>query len=309
MITESHRNEQDPAMSIKTGYSALAQMTVPARERAEPWRTGLGLGLIVVIYIGAGWLLLLVLSQTVAPLPLVGLLSEIASGSSPRGLIILLASFAPLLLGVIFVTRWLHGRAAGALFGPHMLRDFRAVLPWLVAIGLLCSALALLDRDVGRSTRLATALPWMALAIPLLMVQIAAEEVLFRGYLLQQLGARWPAPLAWMVVPSAMFAALHYNPASFGDNAIWLVLWAFAFGCFAADLTARTGNIGAALALHLVNNFTSMFLVGFYGDLDGLALYTIVINARDFTMLAPWLAIDALTILIGWLMIRLILRV
>jgi membrane protease YdiL (CAAX protease family) len=133
--------------------------------------------------------------------------------------------------------------------------------------------------------------------------------VLFRGYLLQQLGARWRSAWVWMVLPAALFGALHYDPASFGPNAIWLAVWAFAFGCLAADLTARTGNIGAALALHLVNNFASMFFVGFYGNLDGLALYTIVINARDFATLAPWLAIDALTIFIGWLMIRVILRV
>jgi len=296
-------------MSAGTGYRPLALMTVPSRQKSELWRTVLGVGMIIAIYICAGWLLLTVLAQSVAPLRLVGLLTEIASGSSPRGLVILLASFAPLLLGVIFVTRWLHGRAAGALFGPHVLRDFRTVLPWVLLISLLCASLALLDGDVGRSTRLDTSLSWMALAVPLLAVQIAAEEVLFRGYLLQQLGARWRSAWVWMVVPSLLFGALHYDPSSFGPNAIWLAIWAFAFGCFAADLTARTGNIGAALALHLVNNFTSMFFVGFYGDLDGLALYTIVINARDFATLAPWLAIDALTIFISWLMIRVILRV
>jgi membrane protease YdiL (CAAX protease family) len=296
-------------MRAETGYRALALMTAPARPKSELWRTVLGVGMVIAIYIGAGWLLLTVLAQSVPPLRLVGLLNEIASGSTPRGVVILLASFAPLLLGMIFVTRRLHGRAAGALFGPNVLRDFGAVLPWVLIISLLCAALALMDDDVGRSTRLGTTLAWMGLALPFLTVQIAAEEVLFRGYLLQQLGARWRSAWVWMVLPAALFGALHYDPASFGPNAIWLAVWAFAFGCLAADLTARTGNIGAALALHLVNNFTSMFFVGFYGNLDGLALYTIVINARDFATLAPWLAIDALTIFIGWLMIRVILRV
>jgi len=290
-------------------YPALVQMTAPARHDCAFWRTVLGAIMIVAIYVGAGWLLLLVMTQSVPSLRLVGLLSEIATGSSPRGLVILLASFAPLLLGTIFVARWWHGRAAGSLFGPNVLRDLRAVLPWLLIVSLLCTTLALFDSDVGRSTRLGTSLRWIGLALPLLAVQITAEEVLFRGYLLAQLGARWRSRWMWMVLPSALFGALHYDPGSFGPNAIWLAIWAFAFGCFAADLTARTGNIGAALALHLVNNFTSMFIVGFYGDLDGLALYTIVINARDFAILAPWLAIDALMIFIGWLMIRLILRV
>jgi DNA-directed RNA polymerase subunit RPC12/RpoP len=38
------------------------------------------------------------------------------------------------------------------------------------------------------------------------LIQTGAEEVLFRGYLQQQLAARFASPIAWMVLPSAIFA-------------------------------------------------------------------------------------------------------
>ena len=290
-------------------YSGLAGFVRPAQARCEISRTLLGLVFIAAIYLVASWALLDVLAQAVAPRHLTRLLSEIASGSSPRGLVILLSSFLPLLCGVIFVTRWWHRRSAATLLGAGAWRTARAVFPSVLGAGLVCAALALFDGNVGRSTPLAIMLAWLPLSLPMLAIQISAEEVLFRGYLLQQLGARWRSRWVWMGVPSALFGLLHYDSAGFGDSAWLLVLWAFAFGCLAADLTARTGNLGAALVLHLVNNATSMFFVGFYGDLDGLALYTIVINARDAAVLVPWLLVDALTLFISWLVIRLILRV
>nr|WP_255697260.1 CPBP family intramembrane glutamic endopeptidase [Sinirhodobacter sp. WL0062] len=169
--------------------------------------------------------------------------------------------------------------------------------------------LSLLNPDVGAATPFAVLLRWLPVALPLLLIQVTAEEVVFRGYLLQQLGVRSARPLVWMALPSALFGVLHYAPGDFGANAIWPALWAFVFGCLAADLTARTGNLGAALAMHFATNFSSIFLVGLYGNLDGLALYTLVINNRDLASLAPYLATDFVGMLVSWLLARLMLRV
>ncbi|OOY29751.1 hypothetical protein BMI90_05885 [Thioclava sp. L04-15] len=290
-------------------YSALEGFLAPARPQSELWRSGLGAAAIVMIYLAAGWGLLIVLSRSMPDIMLLRLMNEIASGSTPRGLVILLLSFAPLLLGTIFVTRKFHARSAATLFGPGTIHSLRLLLPWLLLFSLLTFALALLSADTGRSNPLPVVLTWAPMAVPFLAIQITAEEVLFRGYLLQQLGARSRNPLVWMVLPSALFALLHFSPGEYGSLAIWPALWAFAFGCFAADLTARTGNLGAALALHFANNFGSLFLVGFYGQLDGLALYTIVINTRSGFDMAPWLLFDMLNVVICWLIARLALRV
>jgi hypothetical protein len=105
------------------------------------------------------------------------------------------------------------------------------------------------------------------------LIQTGAEEVLFRGYMQQQLAARFSSPIMWMVLPSAIFAALHYQPEIMGDNT-WLMMAAvFVFAVLAADLTAVTGNIGAAWAMHFVNNALAILVVATDGPLSGLALY------------------------------------
>lgn len=294
---------------LPRAYAPLAAFTAPARQSAEIWRTLGGTGAIAVIYLVAGWALVMLLLRSMSDIALLRLMQEVSTGSTPRGLILLLATFAPMLLAAIFVTRRFHNRSAATLFGPGTQTALRKLLPPLIGLALFTFGLTILSEHAGKSNPISTVLTWAPMALPLLAVQITAEEAIFRGYLLQQLGARWQRPWAWMVLPSALFAVLHFSPSEYGGNAIWPVLWAFAYGCLAADITARTGNLGAALAFHFANNFGSLFLVGFYGQLDGLSLYTIVINTRDLFELMPWLVLDALSILIAWLVMRLALRV
>lgn len=291
-----------------SAYPALAVFAAPARKRGELWRTVMGLMLIGVLSWGAVFAVLALIGLRLGELRFARLLAEIARAASPEGLMMLLATFAPMVLATLAITRALHRRSAATLFGPGALRDFLRVGGPLVGLALLLAPLAALDGNVGRSVPPLTVLSWMPLALPLLLVQVGAEELIFRGYLLQQLAQRFRSRWIWMVIPSALFGALHYAPGDFGPNAIWMVLWAMGFGCLAADLTARAGNLGPALAFHFANNLSAMFLVGLYGQLDGLSLYTIVINARDPAAVAPYLAVDSVSMGVSWLLARLILR-
>ncbi|MFT3689096.1 CPBP family intramembrane glutamic endopeptidase [Paenirhodobacter sp.] len=294
---------------LPPAYRPLAAFAAPARERSELWRTMAGLVLIAGLY----WVALVgglrLVQAVLGDLAFVHVLSAIGRAATPGGMAMLLATFAPMAVAVAFVTRVLHRRAAGTLFGAGATAAAVRVGVPLLALMLALFPLALMDGNVGRSTPLGTALMWLPVALPLLAVQIGAEEMVFRGYLLQQMAARSQAPLMWMGLPSLLFGALHYAPETYGSMALWPVVWAVLFGCLAADLTARTGNLGAALALHFANNFSAMFLVGLYGEMDGLALFTVVINPRDPAMLMPYLATDAGMVLVSWLTARVLLRV
>ena len=155
---------------------------------------------------------------------------------------------------------------------------------------------------LGRWTAL---LPLSLLAV---LVQVSAEELLFRGYLQQQLAARFASPLAWMVVPSALFALGHYSPETAGDNAIWFVLWAGIFGMLMADLTARTGTLGTAIAVHFVNNVIAMLFTAMPDNLSGLALYVMPFATSDADAVAQWLPVDFAIMVTSWLAVRLALR-
>ncbi|MCL8010907.1 CPBP family intramembrane glutamic endopeptidase [Streptomyces sp. AS02] len=82
--------------------------------------------------------------------------------------------------------------------------------------------------------------------------QAAAEEYVFRGWLVQAVGA-W-CRSAWVaVIPQALlFAAAHG----------WGTPWGFAdlvvFGLVTGLLTIRTGGLEAAIALHVLNNLLAM---------------------------------------------------
>lgn len=289
-------------------YTALASFAAPAAPRAEIWRLLIGLALIVALYFAAllGGLGLVGLIGGEFELAMV--MRAMARAGSPEGLVMVLATFVPLVFGVLLVTRFLHRRPARSLLGHGAGRDFARVFPPLFGLTLALVPLSLLDPNLGKSTPLPVLLTWVPVALPLLFLQIAAEELIFRGYLLQQIAARWRKPLWWMGLPAALFGALHYAPGQDGASAALFALWAMGFGLLAADLTARAGNLGPALAFHFANNLSAMFLIGLYGQLDGLSLYTLVINSRDLSAMAPYLAIDSLSMLVFWLLARLRLR-
>ena len=142
-----------------------------------------------------------------------------------------------------------------------------------------------------------------------MLIQTGTEELLFRGYLQQQLAARFPAAWVWMGVPSLAFGMLHFSTEQYGASAWFVVIWAVCFGLAAADLTARTGNLGAAIGMHFANNAATLLLVGLYGRMDGLALYNAVVDLSQPFAQLPYLAIDSVTLLVSWLAARLILRV
>lgn len=290
-------------------YTALSRFAAPAVPRSEFWRTAVGLAAIAGLYwLGMALYLGIVASMT-PPAARMTLVRDIAGGHTPQSATILLGSFLPLLAAVVFVTRALHRRPARTLLGPNALRVAWQTSVPLVGLALVMVLIAIQHPDVGRSTPMGVVLKWAPVALPMIAVQIAAEEVLFRGYLQQQMRARSANPLLWMVLPSALFGVLHADPATYGPNWVWPVIWAALFGCLAADLTARTGNLGAALALHLVNNISAIMMLGVFGNLDGLAAYTIVLRLSDTTALTPWMIIDAAQVIVGWLIVRVALRV
>ncbi len=240
-----------------------------------------------------------------------GLLYAMQAGATPGGMLLLLFSFGGLTLGAFAAVRILHDRRAGTLFGPpgQALRDAARVALPMIGLSLLLLPLVLAGKDVLPGASWAGFTQVFLPALAGLAVQISAEEVLFRGYLQQQLAARFRSPLIWMLLPSLLFGAGHYSPQDFGPDAWVVAVWATVFGIVAADLTARTGSLGAALGLHFATNVAALLFVGLEGNLDGLALWTIRVDFTDRAATQMLLAADFLSILVGWLIARVVLRV
>ena len=207
------------------------------------------------------------------------LADTVMAGDTARGLLIGLASFLILALALAFVLARVHGRGLASLIGPPGAPVLRQAWRSFALIGftILLWQAATIGFDPGPGAYLRPLPQWLAtlpLALLALLIQTGSEELYYRGYLQQQIAAVLPSPLAWLVLPNIAFALAHVSIFDVppGDNAAYAI-WAFCFGLVASDLTARAGNLGPALAMHMANNIYAFLFYAEESTPDsGLAL-------------------------------------
>jgi membrane protease YdiL (CAAX protease family) len=99
---------------------------------------------------------------------------------------------------------------------------------------------------------------WSFLVVIILTspLQAAAEEIFFRGYLMQALGSLVAHPAFGVVVSALIFALMHgvQNPALFVNR--------LGFGLLAGLLVWRTGGLEAGIGAHVVNNICAYVIAG-----------------------------------------------
>ncbi len=272
-------------------FRPLREYAELALPRVALWHTALGLAVMALSF--------LVLSVAYA-LFVVRLddsgeweaqLSVNPLSGAPGPALIFLASFLLLHLSLLLALRLVHGRSWASLLGAPPWRRWRqfwigaafalalALVPGLLGT-LIDGIIALFQvgpEEAGGGLKqirtLAQWLPWALPALPLILAQSAAEELIFRGYLLQQMAARFRSPIAWAVIPSLLFGFLHYNPAALGPLTWLHVLVAFVGGLILALVTARLGSPLAAIGLHFAHNAIGLVFVGIEGFQDAFALF------------------------------------
>ncbi|GAB5449020.1 lysostaphin resistance A-like protein [Gymnodinialimonas sp.] len=286
-------------------YPAHIEFVAPARTRPQLWRLLLGLIVAMLIY-GVG--IAMVFGGIFLVSGLDGMqawAAEMVEATGPTGTLLILATFIGMALGPMLAVVLLHGRSISSLFGPlpRTLRHFLvAMAVCVVAYGITFFLPS--DLRIEPAMERALWLSFLPLALVGILLQTGAEEILFRGYVQQQLAARFASPLIWMVLPSLLFAALHYQPSVMGDNAMLVVAATGLFGLLAADLTAKTGSIGAAWGFHFANNVVAILIVALDGPLSGLALYTAPLSAAS-AEIRPLILLDMGTTVVTWVLIRL----
>ena len=95
-------------------------------------------------------------------------------------------------------------------------------------------------------------------------LQAAAEEVFFRGYLTQAIGALSIHPWVGIVGSATVFALFH------GTQNLPLFLNRLAFGLIAGLLVLLTGGLEAPIAAHVVNNALAYTVAAFTGTVTEL---------------------------------------
>ena len=251
------------------------------------WRPAVGLVLMLVLAVAVTTIFVLWLVATVWALT--GEWLDFASSGdalfvSPlANLFALLGSLTVLLPVVWFVTLVINRRWIGTLASVEGHVRWRWLLLCLVPaaayMGLAIAASYGFDA-VWPAADDGGAWPgWHAFWPPLLVIvllvpfQAAAEEYVFRGWLLQAVGSctfesrggllakvfgtAWPA----ILLSALPFVAGH----TYTD---WGIIDIGAFAVVVGWVTVNTGGLEAAIALHVVNNMTSMTFSAAEGDLS-----------------------------------------
>ncbi len=295
---------------MQLGPPVFDRYVAPARLRPQLWRLGLGLGLVLGTYILWMGLMVAIIALMRGADAVEQALGAIGVGDSPGSLVLLLLTFVGMALGAFAATRWLHHRPIASLFGPRavVLRDFAIGLGIFMALALPGIIWFFATLDLTRGVAWSVWLTFLPLALLGLLIQTGAEELVFRGYMQQQLAARFASRWMWMVLPSVLFGLVHYAPAEMGNSAWPIVFVTGFFGLIMADLTARSGSIGMAWGLHFANNALAILLFTTGEALDGLALYRLPFSASDTEAILPMLGVDVIGMIIMWGLCRLALR-
>lgn len=247
----------------------------PARGNPALWRTVLGTAGAVLVWLGSAALL-------------IAAAGRIAAGDPRFILLAYLGSFAFLTLGVAMATRLLQRRSFATLFGPGGFRPrhFSLAILAVVILGGISAAATIAWTGPERRLGLGDWAAWLPLALPLLLVQSAAEELLFRGFLMQSLAARFRARAIWLLLPAAVFGLMHWSPGDGADPVLTIAGTAL-IGLVLADITCRTGNLSAAIGLHFANNCFALTLVSAQPELSAFSLYVVPPGpVRDFLPVA-----------------------
>ena len=258
-------------------------------------------GSITIVFVTILWVIGLL-----ACLELFGALDPIEAEDGPALVWFILVSLWGGLLGVWCAERLWYRRGLAVLLGPRrwFIRDFSRGVLGVIVVGLAFTPVAWTLG--GGFTAQQPFLNWLyvlPLGLVALLFQTGAEELVFRGFLQHHLSKRFRSPVLWMILPSLVFGLLHFDPeSSHGANLVYVGSTAL-FGLAAADLTMRSGNLGAAWGLHFANNVFALMVVSYAGDIEHLSLFT---HGDLETSLTDWryIAIELAFIVSAYALIR-----
>lgn len=270
----------------------FAAYVAPAAKYSQVWRLIAGLLTTAALYIAAivgmlwvfGWF-----GISVAGVPY--------GRSTPLETTLFLSTFFAMGLAVLISARIFQRRGLASLLGPDLRQvwvNFQVSASILFAVVVVWVGVGSFFSEPIANLPFRTWLFWLPTSLILVLVQTSAEELVFRGYLQQQLAARFSSRWIWWFLPSILFGLAHYNPDSQGSNAWLVVADTCVIGLVAADLTARTGNLGAAIGLHFVNNVMALLITSLSGSISGLSLYISPFSMDDTAVFRSMLISDIL---------------
>ncbi|MDT0158550.1 type II CAAX endopeptidase family protein [Microbacterium sp. ARD32] len=263
-----------PAIAMQSGTAASDALAFHRLDRARSrplrwWRpllvavVAVALYLVMLIAIFVPFVILSLIMPEPTPA-----MEALARGevpgfdvADPTGFLLLVVPLILMIPALLAASRMVGGRGAGLLLSVAG----RLRWGWLgrsllaaVAVYAVQTALSLLlEVASGGSVAVDLSQPGLLLMLVLIVLlvplQSAAEEYVFRGFLMQAIGTWLRHPLFPILLPIPLFVFGHLYD-------VWGLLSVAVFAVTAAWLVWRTGGLEAAIALHAVNNVSAFGL-------------------------------------------------
>ncbi len=233
-------------------------LAVARQGKNEWWRYVAGVVFIFICWMGG---------QVIIAVPLV-LREPDPARADLLLLALLLLGFAPGLVAVALVVRFLHGRPFRTLITPYERVGWKRVAAGFVGWFVIAAASGLIEAVLhpGRyqpNPEPLTVLPFLVVAALLIPVQAGTEELIYRGYLLQGMGLLFRHPVVLSVLNGSLFALPHATNPEVTAGFVKVMLVYLLAGCFWAFITLRSGTLELALGAHVANNFFTAVVANF----------------------------------------------
>ena len=266
----THRLSCDDGGVVKNPGTALPPYTTPHVVRG--WRWILGTLFILGSWLIGGTLLgLAFLPYTgINPLAL-ATDGDIFQGMPGWGfLFFALITFVPLFISTLVAYRFILGIKLKYLFSTtKRFRWWRVALGfwvWVILMGGPVIVAVASNLDAYRfNFNPATFLPYLLVALVLFPIQTTAEELFFRGWIIQW-AAKRNTNILWLSSLSAVLFTLPHmvNPEAAGD--FWgAFVGYFTVGFALGWVTVRDRSLEVAIGAHLSNNLFAALVVGYEG--------------------------------------------
>ena len=198
---------------------------------------------------------------------LIGASAAPEKATTITGFAVIMLSIAAMLPATLLAVRLVHRRPLATLFTARPAFGWRAcgtsAAVTLATVAVLTVALAVVRPGtvevVFEPGAFFLFLPVVLALVPL---QVAAEEVLFRGYVLQAVA--WLTGRWWLrlLVPAALFTLVHIANNEFRTGGLWAAADYAAVALYLGYLALRGGGLEHAIGVHLGINSAFFAFVG-----------------------------------------------
>jgi membrane protease YdiL (CAAX protease family) len=195
--------------------------------------------------------------------------------------VMMLASWA-FIVGIFLAVRFIHQRKLLTLVTPEHSLNWRRLFQGFTVWFLLAVITGIIEALLhpGRyvlTLDLPHLLPFVFLALALIPIQTSAEELFFRGYILQGFGLRIRNIWLLTIISGVIFMLPHFLNPEAKTNFLLMGIYYFSIGAAMAYITLRDGRLELALGMHAANNL--------FAGLIANAVVTVMPTPSIFTVM------------------------